>query len=226
MSLIFQFLQKKYRRFRLFLRLFVFKNYSEADRWFWECGDDTFRLNYPLDSNSLVLDLGGYKGEWTEKIYRRYEPRILVFEPVSTFQHVIAQKFEAAHKVRLYPFGLGGTTHTDTIFLNDNGSSTHLSTGMGKEQIQIVGITEFFEENALKEVDLMKINIEGEEFSLLETMLKNGLHTRVRAIQVQFHPWIEDAENRRQNIRATLSKTHCLTYDFPFVWENWQRIEP
>jgi len=31
--------------------------------WFAVNGDQTLRLNYDLDANSLVFDLGGYKGD-------------------------------------------------------------------------------------------------------------------------------------------------------------------
>ncbi len=225
MSAFFSFILKKWRRLRLYFRIFIFKKPSGADQWFWENGDETYRLDYPLNKQSLVLDLGGYKGEWAEKIYARYQSQIFIFEPVALFQNILKNKFGTNLCVTLFPFGLGGATHTDTIFLNDNGSSTHLSSGTGEEKIQIIGIDQFFKDKSLKEVDLMKINIEGEEFFLFETMLQHGLQYDIRNIQVQFHPWIEDANNRRNVIRAELSKTHRLTYDFPFVWENWQRID-
>jgi FkbM family methyltransferase len=220
-----RFLKKIYRRVRLFWRIFVLKKYGTIDLWFWEKGDDTYRLDYRLNDKSLVLDLGGYKGEWAQKIFHRYQSRIFVFEPVGDFQQVITKKFSANPDISLFPFGLGGNTRTDTIFLNDNGSSTHKNGGQEREEISIVGIAQFFEEHRIEFVDLMKINIEGEEYPLIEAILLNHLHLKIRNIQVQFHPWIEEAPEKRDRIRQELAKTHRLTYDFPFVWENWELIE-
>lgn len=220
-----RFFRKKYQRCRLFFRIFILKKYSIIDQWFWARGDETYRLNYSLSDKSLVFDLGGYKGEWAQKISHRYQSRIFIFEPVSSFQQVIAEKFSANPNIQLFPFGLGGKTRKDIIFLNDNGSSMYKASGHEHEEIIIVGIEQFFEEHRVERLDLMKINIEGEEYPLMETILLNNLHLKICNIQVQFHPWIDGAVEKRNRIRQALAKTHQLTYDFPFVWENWQLIE-
>src|SRR5262249_51252950 len=73
------------------------------------------------------------------------------------------------------------------------------------------------------EVSLMKINIEGGEYDLLENLIATGLISRIRDIQVQFHMDIPDAERRMHAIQSRLAGTHRLTFQYPFVWENWQR---
>ena len=35
---------------------------ESLERWFKDNGDETHRLNYNLNKNSLVIDLGGYLG--------------------------------------------------------------------------------------------------------------------------------------------------------------------
>ena len=34
--------------------------FFDVDRWFGDNGDHTLRLDYPLNEDSVVLDLGGY----------------------------------------------------------------------------------------------------------------------------------------------------------------------
>ena len=70
--------------------------------------------------------------------------------------------------------------------------------------------------------DLLKLNIEGGEFSVLEALLDRDLVKKIGNIQVQFHGCIPDAAARRDKIRERLAATHHLTYDAPFVWENWE----
>ena len=76
----------------------------------------------------------------------------------------------------------------------------------------------------LEKVDLLKLNIEGEEYSLLESLIENNELKRFSDIQIQFHNFIDNAEQRRDFIRKTLSKNFTLEYDFKFVWEGWKKI--
>jgi hypothetical protein len=72
-------------------------------------------------------------------------------------------------------------------------------------------------------VDLMKINIEGGEYELLEHLIARGLTKRIRNIQVQFHEDVmAGAAGRMERIQSRLAETHHLTYQERFVWENWE----
>lgn len=79
----------------------------------------------------------------------------------------------------------------------------------------------------MSNVDLMKINIEGGEYNLLEKMISSGLISKVDNLQIQFHDIKAlDSENRMKKIWLALEKTHMVTWKFrPFVWENWKRSE-
>jgi hypothetical protein len=82
---------------------------------------------------------------------------------------------------------------------------------------------EFFHRHSIESVDLVKINIEGGEYDLLDHLIAEGLIERIRDVQVQFHDFVPGAEARRAAIRHGLEATHVVTYDEPFVWENWRR---
>lgn len=84
---------------------------------------------------------------------------------------------------------------------------------------------DFFEENSIQRIDLMKINIEGAEYDLLDHLIQSGIVLRIKNIQVQFHDFVLDAERRMRCIQAGLACTHELTYQYPFVWENWRLKE-
>jgi len=68
----------------------------------------------------------------------------------------------------------------------------------------------------------MKINIEGSEYDLLEHLLETNYVKIIKNIQVQFHDFVPNAEKRMKRIQEKLQKTHYLTYQYPFVWENWR----
>ena len=62
--------------------------------WIKIKGDQTLRLNYPLNKNSIVFDIGGFKGNWTKDIYSRYGCNIYIFEIVSLFVKDMQDKFK------------------------------------------------------------------------------------------------------------------------------------
>jgi hypothetical protein len=84
-------------------------------------------------------------------------------------------------------------------------------------------VNEWFAENGIEHVDLIKINTEGGEFELLERMIETGLVPRFVNMQVQFHNVADDSTPRMEAIQRELAKTHELTYEYRYVWENWTR---
>jgi hypothetical protein len=93
--------------------------------------------------------------------------------------------------------------------------------GVPSVEVQIKDIDNAWKSLALNHVDLMKINIEGAEFPLLERMIEMDLLQNVGCFLIQFHEWHPGAYHRRKNIRKALSKTHRLVWDYHFVWEKW-----
>lgn len=184
-------------------------------------GDQTLRLNYNLNEKSVVVDVGGYEGQWASDIFGMYCCVVHIFEPVSKYAENIAKRFEKNKNIRVYPFGLSGKNERVYISCIGDQSST-IKKNDHLEQIKLIDAAIFFKENNLKSIDLMKINIEGGEYELLERLIESGFINNIRNIQVQFHDFVENAEQRMKDIQQNLSKTHKLTYQFPFVWENWE----
>ncbi len=176
---------------------------------------------YPLTAESIVLDLGGYNGEWTEHIYNKYQPTIYIFEPVESFYKRIVEKFKNNSKIHSFNYGLSDEDREEFINLDENASSVF---GARRDiSIQLRDIVRVIEELDLAKIDLMKINIEGGEFQVLPRLIEAGFVERITDIQVQFHHFYPDAKRLREEIRAKLFKTHHLTYDYPFVFENWRK---
>jgi FkbM family methyltransferase len=190
------------------------------DRWFRDRGDKTLRLNYDLDENSVVFDLGGYEGQFTSDIFSKYCCWIHVFEPVNDFAEQIAARFRRNQKIRVHSYGLSDENKTVRLALGQDGSSA-FKDGENVTEIELIRALDFFAKHNVARIDLMKINIEGGEYELLEHLIASRFIENIKNIQVQFHDFVPDAELRMQQIQAGLAKTHRLTYQYLFVWENW-----
>lgn len=194
----------------------------QMDRWFSCRGDHTLRLSYPLDNNSVVLDVGGYIGDFTAAIYCRYSCNVIVFEPVEEFFKLLSERFQGNTKIKPVMAGIGSSDTSAEIFLDNNSSTLHHQTGT-RQQIQLINLTNWTKENNIESIDLLKMNVEGHEFEILENLIESDLISKIKYIQVQFHKFVENCDERRETIRNKLHKTHELQWDFPFVWESWKR---
>ena len=77
-------------------------------------------------------------------------------------------------------------------------------------------------EGAVRKATLSLPSFEGGEFDLLPRLIETGLIRNCQNVQVQFHAWVPNAVEKRLQIRRSLLQTHAITYDYPFVWENWR----
>ena len=192
-------------------------------RWFGDNGDITHRVNYNLNQDSIVFDLGGYIGEWSDTIQQKYNSKIYIFEPVFKHFSELEKKFGHKENIKIYNFGLSNETYDTEIIHDGASSSLYLQEGE-KEKIKLINFEEFIKSENIENIDLIKINIEGGEYELLDSILESNLQTQINNFQIQFHKMFDDCEMRRNNIREKLSKTHRITYDYTFVWENWEKI--
>ena len=203
---------------------------TERDRraraWIAAGNDRTLRLDYDLTESSQVFDLGGYERQWASDIYATYRCQVHVFEPVERFAARIERRFARNPAIHVHRFGLAGETKTIQLTVDADRSSAFVpgtTVASETEAVALVRAADFFESHGIGVVDLMKVNIEGGEYDLLEHLLDAGLVGRIRDIQVQFHDFVPDAPARMRAIQTRLSSSHKLTYQTEFVWENWRR---
>jgi len=180
------------------------------------------RYDYPLSSESIVVDFGGYKGEWAQKIWGKYKCHIYIFEPLSEFFEQMKEKFRDNPKIHLYNFGISDTDGTELISIDGVSSSQFV--GNRKIKVKFRNVDKVFKELGLTKINLLKLNIEGGEFKVLPKMIEAGLIDKCDDLQVQFHRFYPNSEKLREEIRSKLLETHQLTYDYPFFFENYRKI--
>lgn len=175
-----------------------------------EC--EKIRYQYDLKPEDTVVDLGAYKGEWANEIYRRYGCKIIVVEPteyIRDFQHgEIINKAASTYNGKMQ---FGGRAYYTSIM------------EPGDHEYDCIDINPVIERNS--PVALLKVNIEGSEYDVLNHIIDAGLHRIISNIQVQFHEiagrpyeiWYKEIEKK-------LSLTHKKNWSYPFCWENWELL--
>ena len=224
LALISRILRKSGRVFdRIGSTIYMDEHEKQVKKWQAAEGDRTLRQIYDLSDTSIVFDIGGYIGQWSSDIFSRYCCHIYVFEPVERYAYLIQERFKNNPKIYVYNFGLSNETKNVSINISDNASSIFYKKRKGArvETVKLVNLLDFVQDHNIDKIDLIKINIEGGEYDLLEYLIKSRFTPKILNIQVQFHNFIENAQERMLNIQRELERTHQITYQYAFVWENW-----
>lgn len=196
-------------------------NIEEVNKWFADRGDYTHNITYNLNEDSIIMDLGGYTGIWAQQMIEKYNPYLYILEPVPNFYNGMVSKFLNNSKVKLLNVGISNEDKDGVIFMNGDATSSNLINGESIN-VKFNTIETILKKFKLESVDLIQINIEGDEYLLLENMLKTGSINKFKNIQIQFHLGIENDIERRRNIQKGLSENSFkIKFEYPFVWESW-----
>jgi len=165
--------------------------------------------------------VGGFEGQWASDIVAMYGCRIHIFEPIPEFAEGIERRFARNPLITVHPVGLSSQDGTAVAAVAGDASSHHRR-GDRSVKIKLRAAEAIMDELGCERIDLMKVNIEGAEYDLLDHMIAQGMISRVRDLQVQFHAFVPRAVERTNAVRASLEATHYLTYRYDFMWENWR----
>lgn len=183
---------------------------------------ESARYEYDLTPDDIVLDCGGYEGTFAEGINRHYGSTVHVFEPIVHFYQRTVERLKDRHNVHVHNCGIGG--ESGPALFKIKGDMTGAWVGEGTEEwVNIRAVDELWKLLSLDGVGLMKLNIEGSEFPVIERMIETGLIEKVWNLQVQWHAVVPEYQARFEALQKKLAETHELTFDAQWVWQNWQR---
>lgn len=156
------------------------------------------RYSYDLNGADKVIDIGSYRREWADKITHDFGCHVECFDALD---NKAAWLFNGR-------IAMGGAYYYNSMFAEDK-----------PNEYDCVDIAPYLQQ----EIALMKINIEGGEYDLLNYIIDKGLMGNIRNLQVQFH-LIEgqDCNDRYGELAIKLSVTHKLSWRYPFCWESWE----
>jgi FkbM family methyltransferase len=210
-------------------------DYKRGRQWRQIEGDQTLRLymhNLEVTQpEPVIVDVGGHVGQWASDMYARTAGIVYVFEPVHEFADLMRKRFHLNPKVQIHEVGLGASTRMETILVRGAGSSVFHRyyaepcgryTNDREEKVTIRNAVEMFEQLNIGFIDIMKVNIEGGEYELLPALIDSLWIRRIQNLQIQFHDFVPGAQEKAEEIRRRLAETHSLTFQYPWIWENWR----
>lgn len=186
----------------------------------------------PLAPGAIALDVGAFHGDWAARVHEKYQPRIYAFEPDPPSIAFLRRRFAREPDIQCMPYGLGSADVRLPLIQRGMGSTLYQpgvaggnAGGAGNDTVavDVRDIVAVLDELGHAEIDIIKLNIEGAEFEVLERLIEAGRLEQIRVYTIQFHEWHPGAHRRRRRIHRALARTHRKVWDYPFVWEQWVR---
>lgn len=175
-----------------------------------------------LQPGDVVLDVGGYHGDWAQRMTELYGVIVHAFEPHPRFISHMQNRFTDRPDVHVHGFAIGSKAGKLDLSDDENASSALVTSGPTVTG-DIRPVADVFEELGLRQIAVVKMNIEGGEYDLLPALIETGLIEKVDRLTVQFHRYSDAQIGQRNVIREGLSQTHECAWDYPFIWEEWVR---
>lgn len=179
------------------------------------------RFDYLLDASSIVYDVGGFAGDYAAVIRQRFDSFVYVFEPDPSSFRLLVDRFKNDTKVKLFEAGLG--TKDEIVDFESAGEAGRVAHSGASDAIKVpfLSASEFILNRDHRVIDLMKINIEGGEYELLDSLIASGVVDRIRNYVIQFHAFGTSYQVDYDRLSEKLTKTHICEWRYPFVWESW-----
>lgn len=152
-----------------------------------------------IEPGEYCIDIGSYRREWADEMIHLYKVDVECFDALDNKAAWIE--------------------NCELIFSGQYYYTSMYTDGPGYKY-RAYDIAPYLN----REVAVMKVNIEGAEYKLLNYIIEKGLHKNIRHLQVQFHevdgmPY----QGLYDIIAKELSKTHKLEWRYPYCWEQWIR---
>ena len=200
----------------------------------WNSQLENKRYQYNLNKESIVIDIGGYVGLWAKQIANKFGCFVHSYEAVDRYFSQIKHQ-----NVIPYKYAVTCNTGIDYMHVCDEGSAIEALSEFKKKNDRDSSYQSNIKSHSkipLEEVNtidinvpdfkecfnVLKINIEGGEYDILEKMCKTKTINKVQNLQIQFHDFVDNAQNKYNNIFDKLSITHMCEFDSMWRWSFWK----
>lgn len=157
---------------------------------------EVFFLNFikgRLGKNIVIFDVGANNGQYANLANKVFEgvADIYAFEPTKSSYKILLKRFKDKANIKLFPFGMGNKPQNLEIFYNKEGSVQASAFSQGNknllsETVTISTVNIFCKERNISEIDLLKVDVEGFEFFVLQGANELLMNKKIRVIQFEF----------------------------------------
>lgn len=138
---------------------------------------DVFNKIYNF-KNLVVFDIGANTGVFSEIFAKFADNKLYLFEPVPEIYAYCASKFVKNRNVKVENLALSNKNAKDTLWVDNVNfgwntlEKDKITSGMRTIKVQSITFDEYVRKHSIKKIDLIKIDVEGAEYKVIEGMKK------------------------------------------------------
>jgi len=161
-------------------------------------------LSTPIGAKSIIVDLGAHLGEFSTEISRRFGCRCYGAEP-HPVSHSLIRQSELVSVVNCAIAPADAPVRLHLSAYSESHSLRPLPrSGVGSIEVDGLTFQRFMKTCGIDQIDLMKVDMEGSEVELLET-LPNDTLDRIDQMTVAFHDFKPEFDLTAR-VRAALNR--------------------
>ena len=173
----------------------------------------------PLNESSVVVDLGANIGEFSRQLNKITGCQCYAVEASPELYSRIPQ----TNKIKVFNYAI--SDKNDPVILNlssdpEGNSIHHLPATLVTNTVTVQGITlpSFLAQNGISEVDLLKIDIEGAEIELFNSLTDEEL-LKFKQITIEFHDFIP-AMNLDKDVALVKKRLKALGFYYINLYQH------
>ena len=145
--------------------------------------ESSFVLNYLNNSKEvLIVDAGAYHGSYTDELLKALpSANYYLSEPADKQFNHLEDKYKSYKNIQVFNYSLSNKEGVQTLFYNKPGDTQATlnkreESNRNKffdfsEEVQSIKLSKFWDEHFYgKSIDLLKLDIEGEEYNVLKDL--------------------------------------------------------
>ena len=221
---------------KLFLRFIGYNSYGNLEK----TGEKKF-IDSIVNQNEagLIIDIGANNGEYSEYILKNSNYNVIAFEPLSKSFHILKKlKQRFSKRFTAFNYALSNKKGKTSIYYDNKNTIwanldkevnkiKYLKNNNKKKICKIDTLDNFFKKNKkffLKKVKLIKIDVEGHEYEVIEGSGNLIKKLKPKYIQIEYN-WHHLIKNRNLYSFSKLLKNYDVFKIMPY-FNKIEKIDP
>lgn len=140
-----------------------------------------------INSNSIILDLGTYDAGFSKFIKKKYKSDVYAVEAVPS----LYKKIKNLKDINVFNYCICDSNELCKINVPEEGCASNKIDKINGRLVEVQGITleKFLFEQNIDKVNLLKIDIEGAEIEVLNS-IPNDIFKKINQITIEFHDFL------------------------------------
>ncbi len=198
------------------LRLFdIYKNKKIQESLNHVIGEHFYRREYSdfvdVEEGDVIFDIGFNYGIFSLSVVDK-SSKIYGFEPNIEIYNKVKDIYPEQDKVKLFNFAVSDENKKVIFYSTEDTVCSTITEKLDNSkqyEVQCINIYDFILENNIEKIDFLKIDCEGEEYKIFES-IPDDFFLKIRKIILEFH-W-----NDGEKIFIITDKLNRLDFDWVF----------